>query len=409
MSAETRLLPQKHHDAVLDWQRRSFPDYPHLLENWEKFYNTRPFELAAKLGEARSPVVEVGRHRGRPKFERAREMDADMVEQCKKIIRAQASTDLAAVQQHAATLPKSQDPRLQFDVLRVMAEELRHGYQMIYLLASDDWGEGAADAAIEELLAMRTGTHVLDAFNIYFDSFVDNIVYTAIVDRVGKYQLGMQSVSAYAPVARSTGPMLREEAFHLATGVAPLRLWAAEAAQQRGNVSVAMIQKHVNKWLPRALELFGDERGGDANLDFGFKDMRNAEAMERFYREVKAQAVDEMNRAIVRTRVPDASPERALEIAEQVVTRGERRHGLDPEDLLYLPSPEFYRRRGVHAFKTVDAAGKPILRLQEYQACLRSALPDTYVASNDFSSYLTHLRKHMAGTEADEAPLAFFG
>jgi len=151
-------------------------------------------------------------------------------------IRAQASTEFGSIQQHQLTLARAQDEEEQAMVLRMMAEELRHGYQMLHLLVADDWqpitGQASADT-VEEILSMKTGSHVLGAFNVDFESFVDNIVFCALIDRVGKYQLAMQKVSAYAPMAESMPQMLREEAFHLATGVVPLRRWVVKAAAAR--------------------------------------------------------------------------------------------------------------------------------------------------------------------------------
>ena len=83
-------------------------------------------------------------------------------------------------------------------VLRMMAEELRHGYQMLHLLPTTTGSRSPAQTSeqtVEEILSMKTGSHVLGAFNIDFDSFVDNIVFCALIDRVGKYQLTMQKVS----------------------------------------------------------------------------------------------------------------------------------------------------------------------------------------------------------------------
>ena len=65
---------------------------------------------------------------------------------------------------------------------------------------------------------MELGGHVLDAFNIDFCDFLDNITYATVIDLVGKYQLEMQQAFSYAPMARSMGPMLQEEAFHLGSG-----------------------------------------------------------------------------------------------------------------------------------------------------------------------------------------------
>src|SRR5205814_6995537 len=115
-----------------------------------------------------------------------------------------------------------------------MAEELRHGYQMFHLLLSQDWshvsGGVQGEEMVEEILSMQTGSHVLAAFNLEYDSFVDNVVFAALIDRVGKHQLTMQKANAYLPMATSMPPFLREEAFHLATGVIPLRRWVDQAA-----------------------------------------------------------------------------------------------------------------------------------------------------------------------------------
>ena len=85
---------------------------------------------------------------------------------------------------------------------------------------------------------MQTGSHVLAAFNLEYDSFLDNVVFAAFIDRVGKYQLTMQKISAYKPYASSMPPMLREEAFHLAAGVIPLRRWVEAAARGDGYITI---------------------------------------------------------------------------------------------------------------------------------------------------------------------------
>jgi len=91
-----------------------------------------------------------------------------------------------------------------------MAEELRHGYQMLHLLLSKDWshvsGGVTGPQMVEEILSMTTGNHVLDAFNLDYDSFMDNITFAAFIDRVGKYQLTMQKVCAYKPSPTACRP-----------------------------------------------------------------------------------------------------------------------------------------------------------------------------------------------------------
>jgi 1,2-phenylacetyl-CoA epoxidase catalytic subunit len=249
-----------------------------LPENWEKYFPNDPeFCLCAKMEVGMGDTIEVGDQRGQPRMTKPSEMGEEPAKHLLAIIRAQASTEFGSIQQHEGTLARAQDDEDRFWVLRVMAEELRHGYQMFHMLLSQDWSgvsEQKAEDMVEEILSMRTGSHVLDAFNLEYDSFVDNVVFAAVIDRVGKYQLAMQRVCSYKPFAQSMPPMLREEAFHLAAGVIPMRRWAKRAAEGDPFVTMRAIQHSVNKWFPRGLEMFGDERGGGDRLRVPGNDCR---------------------------------------------------------------------------------------------------------------------------------------
>src|SRR2546423_620567 len=253
----------------MHWQRHNFPDYPRLEEQWDTYFpKDEAFCLCARIQQNMPDRIEVGDRTGQPKA----------AEELLAIIRAQASTEFGSIQQHQATLARASDPQDQAWVLRVMAEELRHGYQMIHLLTSADWSpvtDTKSADMVEEILSMKTGSHVLAAFNLEYDSFVDNVVFAAFIDRVGKYQLTMQKVNAYAPMAASMPPMLREEAFHLAAGVIPMRRWAQAAAQPDALITMPAMQRAVCKWYGRGLEMFGDERGGEAAMKPGPKGKKN--------------------------------------------------------------------------------------------------------------------------------------
>ena len=144
-------------------------------------------------------AIQYGRMAGKPRFEKAGEMVGNMFYSARDIIRAQASTELGSIQQHRLTLEQAPTDAMKVSVLSIMAEELRHGYQMFWVLDHDpSWKKpGHPDVAretIDELLAMELGNHVLDAFNIPFHNFLDNVVFATVVDLVGKYQLEMQRV-----------------------------------------------------------------------------------------------------------------------------------------------------------------------------------------------------------------------
>ena len=306
MKVETVVLEKKYHDAVEHWRRHWMPDYPLLLAHWDKhFPKDEPFCLCAKMECGTPETVSVGEHAGEKKRLQPDQLTEEEAKHLLAIIRAQASTEFGSIQQHSGTLARAQDDEDRFWVMRVMAEELRHGYQMFHLLLSQDWshvsGGVKGEEMVEEILSMGTGSHVLDAFNLEYDSFLDNVCFAALVDRVGKYQLTMQKVCAYKPMADSMPPMLREEAFHLAAGVVPMRRWAQRAARGDAFFTMTALQQAVNKWFPRALEMFGDERGGDSNIRFGFKDMKNREAQDLYVDEV-ARMVRDINARFRRDR-----------------------------------------------------------------------------------------------------------
>lgn len=401
MNVERATLPKKYHDAVLHWQRHHFPDYDLLPENWQKYFPNEPdFCLCAKMEVGMPDTIEVGDRKGEPRMLKPEEMGEEAARHLLAIIRAQASTEFGSIQQHEGTLGRAPDDEDRFWVLRVMAEELRHGYQMLHLLTSQDWsgvsGQKAEDM-VEEILSMRTGSHVLDAFNLDYDSFVDNVVFAALIDRVGKYQLAMQRVCSYKPFAQSMPPMLREEAFHLAAGVIPMRRWVQRAAQGAELVTMPAIQKSLNKWLPRGLEMFGHEKGGDSNVRFGFKNLKNAEAQGQYYDECGKMVAD-LNQRYVRARFPKLSPDEAESLAASLLRDRGRFDGISHEDLLELPDPRFFRRKGEPAWTMVGTRGESFDDPVAYLSHLKAHLPEPYLASRDMKRYVETLREVASGS-----------
>jgi 1,2-phenylacetyl-CoA epoxidase catalytic subunit len=403
-------LPKKFHQALVDWQEKNFKDYKFLIDNWHRYYRQDPFRLCAKVAEV-PEQIEVGTRKGKPKFQKAHEMKGNMFFTSAAIIKAQASTEFGSIQQHRDTVDQAIDDETRFDILRIMAEELRHGYQMAWVFAHDDWTCGGADIAketIDELLAMETGKHVLDSFNIPFECFLDPIVYASVIDRVGKYQLSMQKVFSYKPMAASMAPMLQEESFHMASGVNPLRKVAAMAADEKGNFSIQEIQKHFNKWLARGLEMFGAETGGSTNVQYGFKDKANAEAQAEYIKEVQESVIDPINLEILKVRKQgQVDKVEAKKIADRVLRTQEEEPGIRPDELIHLPDPRFLRRRGVHAWALVTPLGEPVRSLEEYERVCAKALPDRYLRTKDYASFVEGLREAVGGAAGKDTGAGF--
>jgi 1,2-phenylacetyl-CoA epoxidase catalytic subunit len=400
MRMRSATLPKPYHDAVVRWRETYLTDYDFLIENWDHYFPTdSPFELCAyrELGVCRE--IECGEKAGKPKYTRAGEMAEEQAGHVLGIIRAQASTEFGSIQQHRNVLARAQDEEEQIWILRMMADELRHGYQMLHLLLEDDWtgvSQSTSADMVEEILSMTTGSHLLGAFNIDFDSFVDSVVFCALIDRVGKYQLEMQKIASYQPLGESMPQMLREEAFHLAAGVVPMRRWVERAARGEVYVTVEALQRTINKWLPRGLEMFGDERGGGTNVRFGLKPMKNAEAQRLYYEEI-GKLVRDLNLRYLRARLPALGREEAEALLARLEAEGGTVDGVAQSELLRVPHADFFRRRGVPAFRLVGVEGETYDDVAAYARHLVAALPAAYLAGRDFKDYLEVLRQVEAG------------
>ena len=410
MSMTEAQLPKPFHSAVERWRDLFLPDYGFLMEHWDRYFPREPrFKLCAFRECGMCGTIECGERRGEPKHTSAAGMVPEQAGHLFAAVRAQASTEFGSIQQHQLTLSRAQEEEEQAWILRMMAEELRHGYQMLHLLVEDDWsavagGKSATDL-VEEILQMRTGSHVLGAFNVDFDSFVDNVVFCALIDRVGKYQLAMQKVSAYSPMAESMPQMLREEAFHLAAGVVPMRRWVEKAARGSVFISLEMLQKVIDKWVPRGLEMFGDERGGGTNVRWGLKPMVNAEAQEQYYQEI-VKMVRDLDLRYVRARVPELAPAEADALLARLLAGGDAERGIRREDLLTVPHKDFFRRRGIPAFRLIGRDGETFASRDEYVRHLTRVLPESYLAGRDFREFLEQLDRVVAGELTPEKAAA---
>lgn len=396
----TELIRPKYHNAIVAWQKKNFPELGLLEKNWQTYFpGQTPFALCAKIGTLKSEFIEVGAYAGQKRFEKAGEMTGNMFYTARDIIKAQCSTELGSIQQHRMSLENATGDEAKYAILRIMAEELRHAYQCFWMLDHDaTWkrlGSGdVAEETIEMLLAMETGNHVLDAFNIEFNDFLDNAMFAMVIDLVGKYQLEMQKVFSYAPVARSMGPMFSEEGFHIGSGRRLVREIAVRGAKGEGNWSVEDVQRALNKWYPRGLEMFGNEAGGETAVYFGFKDRTNGQAQGQYIDELRG-VVDDINAALVQVKNPGMNSLEAKKVAREVVTTHEARADVKFEDLLRLPSNRFFRARGLSEFtlqpydidgNILTEGGKPV-SAEQYVAYLSRHLPERYLKSKEFEKY----------------------
>jgi hypothetical protein len=142
--------------------------------------------------------------------------------------------------------------------------------------------------------------------------------------------------------------------------------------------------------------MFGHEKGGDSNIRFGFKNLKNAEAQSQYYDECKKMIAD-LNQRYLRARLPKLGPEEAESLAARLFKDRGRHQGIAADDLIELPDPRFFRRKGEPAWTMVGTRGEMFADADSYVAHLKAELPEPYLASRDMRQYVGTLREVASG------------
>ncbi len=307
----------------------TFDDWIDLLKDWqhdigldqdliERFMPGYTFE--AKYADLPTPEIFFGDFKGNRRWEKLRDIpDQRMRDACLNMIVFQGDTEFASNEQQRVLVNNAPSEYDLAALVRIMVEETRHGYQMCHLLVNHFGSEGKIEAQkMLERRAFGKKNRLLNAFNDDVTHWLDFFAYTNFMDRDGKFQLTMLSHSSFAPLAASMGPMLKEESFHMGTGITGLRRIA-----KAGVIPVDMQQKYYNKWISGSLDLFGTDHSGSAQWAYTWgikgrvdedktadavdKEHLNERARGQFYAEVEGTVarVNEVNLSETALYVPD--------------------------------------------------------------------------------------------------------
>jgi benzoyl-CoA 2,3-dioxygenase component B len=341
---------------------QTFDDWVDVFHQWRDDigYPTEllghEYVFETKLGELESDEIEFGHFGGQRKWEKVADIpDQRIKDALIHLIDYQGDTEFASVEQQRNLLERAPTRYDLESMIRVNREEMRHGWQMAYLLVTH-FGD-AGKTRSQRLLQRRAteNTRLLGSFNEPVYNWLDFFTYTDFIDRDGKYQLNMLSRSSFAPLARSMRPMLQEEAFHLLTGNTGLM-----RIVKAGVIPSTIIQKYFNKWISTAYDLFGQDESStaywsylwgvkgryDEHLFDGPPDMNQINDVSRnqYFREVSA-IVDSLNKNI--------KPE---------------------QPKLKMPDIKFHRSIGQHAGQTYSATGE-LLSKEDYAKHLKEVMP----------------------------------
>ena len=246
--------------------------------------------------------IQWGEMKGVRKFEHGHEVPDDYRKFLLRLVWVQADTEFASVQQHRPWLDQAPTFEDRWIEARIIADEMRHGWQMVKLL--EDFGPEGQEI-IRDLLNRKEHEHKLDSFNMDFETWEDVVAFACLVDRVGMYQLRSFQESSYAPLARAIPQMITEENLHIGAGRNGLNRIANDPTYYGDK---ALAQKALDKWYPRALDMFGHtgSAGSEMAIRLGIKRWRNEEARGMYVDEV-APILDKMG-----LRTPDETRDRRI-------------------------------------------------------------------------------------------------
>jgi len=340
----------------------TFSDWVGLFDEWRKEIGVNRDEIASfkfdtLYGAIETEEIQFGAFKGRRKWENLRQVPTQqMRDALMNLIIYQGDTEFASVEQQRNLFESAPTDWDRKAIMRVMIEEMRHGWQMCALLVDHFGYSGKVEA--QKMLERRAfdNKRLLGAFNVDVDNWMDFFTYTDFVDRDGKFQLQMLKYSAFAPLGRSMSYMLREEAFHMGTGNDGLR-----RIVEAGMIPAWLIQKYLNKWISSSYDLFGTDNSSSAHWAYvwGIKgrydEPRNAQ-------DAKLDELNDYNRILYHDEVAGL-----IERFNTALKPGEPK--------LYAPNIKFNRAIGRYAGQRFHAQTGEPLDDKAYEQHLKDYMP----------------------------------
>ncbi len=339
----------------------TFDDWVDLFREWIQdigvdYPEVRNYKFETKFGQLKTSEIEFGDFAGRRKWEKVLEIpDQRIRDGLLNLIVYQGDTEFASVEQQRKLFERAPSEHDRMALVRVMTEEMRHGWQMCHLLIEYFGQTGRVEALKQLERRAFERKRLLGAFNESVDNWLDFFTYTDFVDRDGKFQLTMLSYSGFAPLARSTVAMLKEESFHLGTGHDGMK-----RIIKAGKIPVPILQKFINKWVTTAYDLFGVDHSSSAEWFYvwglkGRYDEHQAESL------AKKEQLNEHNRLLYHLEVKN--------LIDQL-----NRHLPEDQPKLFAPDLKFNRKIGDYAHGAYSATGE-LLSKEKFEEHVKDALP----------------------------------
>lgn len=204
-------------------------------------------------------------------------MDPEYQDLLRRILAIQADCEIGGPHLYVEDmLPNAPSKVDQLIVARTAAEEIDH-FRKVARVAGDI-GED-----VSFLLSQPNEKRFVESFRGRINTWEDYAVFGFLIDRIGRYQLEEFEGGSYLPLEHILPEVMTEERGHIEFGTTK----TAELAQQ-GDESKEKIQRAINYWYIKALDMFGhsESRRSERYLEWGIKRRSNQQAREEYIAEV---------------------------------------------------------------------------------------------------------------------------
>jgi benzoyl-CoA 2,3-dioxygenase component B len=343
----------------------TFDDWIDLLKEWQNDIGLNQelidrympgYQFEAKFGDLPTSEIYFGDFKGGRRWEKLLEIpDQRMRDALLNMIIYQGDTEFASNEQQRFLVNNAPSEYDLASLVRIMVEETRHGYQMCHLLVNHFGYDGKIEAQkMLERRAFGKKNRLLNAFNEDVTHWMDFFAYTNFMDRDGKFQLTMLSHSGFSPLAQSVVAMLREESYHMGTGISGLRRIA-----QANVIPVELQQKYYNKWVSGSLDLFGTDHSGSAQWAYTWG-IKGRVDEDKAGQDVDKEHLNERARG---------------QFYDECAKTIERVNAVNPsETKLYIPDIRFNRKIGAYSGQYWSVDGRELSK-EQWDAYAPTVLP----------------------------------
>jgi len=185
-------------------------------------------------------------------------MDPEYQDLLRRVLAIQADCEIGGPHLYVEDMLPSAPTKIdQLIVARTAAEEIDH-YRKVARVAGDI-GED-----VSFVLSRPNEERYVESFRGRINTWEDYAVFGFLIDRIGRYQLEEFEGCSYLPLERILPEIMTEEAGHIEFG-------ATKTAElvEKGDESKEKIQRAINYWYIKALDMFGHSESRRSEIHRG--------------------------------------------------------------------------------------------------------------------------------------------